>query len=416
MLRGKVAFVYSIMKIAFYSAAVFEYLYYYQLKVPAELFIMVFLLIVNNFCRQLFLYGKEKLHRFEKGSIILEFVLGVYVASLLPVAPVVLLLTPAVFESISEHSLLFGAGTSLAALGSITAIDIVDTLQSGRNNNFYNIFQNVIAQYALAYILIIIISYLASLQFRERARIAKVNLELEEAYRQLVDNASKLQELSIEKERNRMAREIHDTLAHTLTAAVVQMEAGKKLIDIDTSRAKAEIEKAQEITRDGIGDVKRTVKALRPQILENNSLCGAIRSLIRNIEDSAHIKVELHENFNTETENSFCSDTEFLSCTEVVIFRVIQESITNAIRHGNADKVAISMTEKDGMLNIDIQDNGKGCAHIKEGYGLKGITERVRGRNGTVYFSSAAGKGFDTHVTIPYKRRTADEDQGDDRR
>ncbi len=241
----------------------------------------------------IFSIRERKLHRFEKGSILLEFVLGVYAASLLPVAPVVLLLTPTVFESISEHSLFFGAGTSLAILGSVIAIDIVNTLHSRQNNNFYNIFQNVIAQYALAYILVIIISYLASLQFRERAGIAKVNLELEEAYRQLVDNASKLQELSVEKERNRMAREIHNTLAHTLTAAVVQMEAGKKLIDVDTSRAKAEIEKAQEITREGIGDVKRTVKALRPQILENNSLCGAIRSLIRNIEDTAHILVPL---------------------------------------------------------------------------------------------------------------------------
>ena len=140
-----------------------------------------------------------------------------------------------------------------------------------------------------------------------------------------------------------MAREIHDTLAHTLTAAVVQMEAGKKLIDVDTSRAKAEIEKAQEVTRAGLRDVKRTIKALRPQILENSSLCGAILNLIQNIEDSAHVKVEFHDDLKRELEIAACSDLEFSSCTEVVIFRVIQESITNAIRHGAADAVVIRM-------------------------------------------------------------------------
>ena len=410
MFKGRIAVVYSIMKAAIYAAVVYEYLLYYEMNAPLLHYIMIFIFVTNNFFRQFFLNGREKSYRYEKGSIILEFILGIYIASLLPVGPVVILLTPSIFESMANHSLLFGIGMSLAALASMITIDIIDTLHSRWIYNFYIFFQRVLAQYALGYVFMLIISYLASLQFRERARIAKVNLELEEAYRQLVDNASKLQELSIEKERNRMAREIHDTLAHTLTAAVVQMEAARKLIDVDSSRAKAEIEKAQEVTRTGLGDVKRTIKALRPQILENSSLCGAIRSLIRNIGDSTNVKVEFHDDLKQELEIAVCTVPELSSSTDVIIFRIIQESVTNAIRHGEADKVDIYMTEKEGMLHIDIRDNGKGCAHIKEGYGLKGITERVRGRNGTVHFSSAIGKGFNTHVTIPYKGGTTDED------
>jgi|GEM_PF-3391393 len=192
MFKGRGAVVYSIMKIAFYAAAVFEYLLYYEMKVPALLYIMISILVANNFLRQFFLNGREKFFRYEQGSIILEFILAVYIASLLPVGPVVILLTPAIFESMSGHNLFFGTGISLAALASLITIDIVDTLHSRWIYNFYIFFQRVLAQYALGYVFMLVISYLASLQFRERARIAKVNLELEEAYRQLVDNASKL--------------------------------------------------------------------------------------------------------------------------------------------------------------------------------------------------------------------------------
>lgn len=401
MFKGRIAIVYSAMKVAIFAAAFFEYLLYYEMKVPVMLFAMISIFIANNFLRQFLLNDRRKLYWYEWGSIILEFILGVYIASLLPVGPVVILLTPSIFELMANYNPLFGAGISLTVLAALIGIDIMDTLHSRWIYNFYVFFQRVLAQYALGYVFILVISYLASLQFKERERIAKVNHELEEAYRQLLDNASKLQELSIEKERNRMAREIHDTLAHTLTAAIVQMEAVRKLIDIDSSKAKAEIGKAQEVTRTGLAEVKRTIKALRPRIMENSSLCDAIRNLIQSTEDSTDVKVEFHDNLKRDLEIAMCSDTELSSGIEVVIFRIIQESITNAIRHGAADKVCIFMTENEGILHIDIRDNGKGCARIKEGYGLKGITERVRGLNGTVHFSSATGKGFHTDVAIP---------------
>lgn len=89
------------------------------------------------------------------------------------------------------------------------------------------------------------------------------------------------------------------------------------------------------------------------------------------------------------------------SSVEVALFRVIQESITNAIRRGGAEQIDISMTEKDGVVNISIRDNGKRCIHIKEGYGLKGIAERIKGLSSTVHFSSTAGKGFQTQIAIP---------------
>lgn len=392
MIKGKGAVVYSILKISLYSIGCMEYLNYNRSVTLTSQIILASILAANSLFRQFYLYKKDNLHRYGHVSIIIEFALGAVTASYLPVFPIILFLLPTIFESVAAHSLIFGGSTAAAAL---VALFIIDTLSMGRIDNFFSFFLNRLVSYVSGFVLFFIISYLARLQFKERERIAKANGELEEAYKQLLDNASELQELSVEKERTRMAREIHDTLAHTLTAVVVQMEACKKLIDIDKPRARAEIEKAQELTRTGLGDVKRTIKALRPEILENSSLTGALEKLIQDIEENTHVKVNFHE--------SLFKGMELSSYAEVALFRVIQESITNAIRHGGAGQVDISIADKDGMMNIDISDNGKGCSHIKEGYGLKGITERINGMSGTVQFSSSAGKGFRTEIIIPYK-------------
>lgn len=392
MLKGKGAVVYTILKIALYAVGYIEYLSFYRSDNRMTEIILVSILVVNSFFRQFYFYEKDNLHKYGRVSIILEFALAAYIASLQPVYAVILFLTPTIFESVAAHSLAFGVSASAVSLIALLTIDVLSQVWI---YNYFEFFRNSFVAYGLGFILILATSYLAGLQFRERERTAKINRELEHAYKQLMDSSSELQELSVTKERTRMAREIHDTLAHTLTAVVVQMEACKKLIDLDVPRAKIEIEKAQELTRAGLGDVKRTIKALRPQILENSSLLGALKKLAQDIEENTDVKVNLHE--------SLLGEKGLSSSAEVALFRVIQESITNAIRHGGAGQVDISMIEMDGMVNIDITDNGTGCAHIKEGYGLKGITERIKGLGGTVSFSSDSGKGFRTQIDIHFK-------------
>lgn len=403
MLKGRGLLVYSVLKVCLYAMGFYEFVNYNKSQTLKTQIILACILVLNSFFRQFYLYKKDKLYKYGQISIVLEFILGAYTASLLPVFPIILFLVPTTFESVAAHSPIFGGSTTVAAMISLMTID---TLSMKKVSDYFSFLMSIFISYGLGFILTYIISYLASLQFRERERIARVNGELEHAYRQLLDNASNLQELSVEKERTRMVREIHDTLAHTLTAVVVQMEACKKLIDIDTSRAKAEIEKAQELTLTGLGDVKRTIKALRPQMLENSSLIDASNNLIRDIGENTHVKVNIN--------GSLPKDLELPSSAEVALFRVIQESITNAIRHGEAEQVDISLTEKDGMINIGICDNGKGCAHIKEGYGLKGITERIKGLNGNESFSSVAGKGFSTQIFILIRGGEAYDNQGDD--
>lgn len=190
-----------------------------------------------------------------------------------------------------------------------------------------------------------------------------------------------------------MAREIHDTLAHTLTTLIVQLEACKKLTAIDPSRLPVELEKAQNLSRSGFNDVKRSIKALRPQAMEEKSFFASINVIINEVMESTKVKITLN--------NLLPKDIKLPSQMEIALFRVIQESITNSVRHGQASEIQIHMEKENYMLKLWILDNGIGCINIKKGYGTQGIQERIEGLKGTVEFSSSVGKGFKTKVLIP---------------
>ena len=236
-------------------------------------------------------------------------------------------------------------------------------------------------------------SYFVKLQMREKEKLAHINSELEQAYKKLIENSAAAHQLTIEEERTRMAREIHDTLAHTLTTLIVQLEACKRLASLDPSRLPAELEKAQELSRSGFNDIKRSIKALRPQAMENKSLFASINSVICETMENTKVNIA----FN----NLLAPDIKFSSQVEVTLFRAIQESITNSIRHGQASEIEITIKQENNTLQLCIADNGRGCSNIKKGYGMQGISERIESLNGNVAFSSSFGKGFKTILTIP---------------
>ena len=210
-------------------------------------------------------------------------------------------------------------------------------------------------------------SLLVKLQIREKERLERMNMELEGTYKKLIENSSASQKLSIEQERTRMAREIHDTLAHTLTTLIVQLEVCKKLAALDPSRLPVELEKAQELSRSGFNDVKHSIKALRPQAMEDKSFFASINSIM----DETMKNTNVHIEFN----NSISEDTVLTTQVEIALFRAIQESITNSIRHGQASEIQVHMNLDEETLQLSILDNGKGCSSIKKGYGMQGMRE-----------------------------------------
>ncbi|MDF2591132.1 MAG: conserved rane protein of unknown function [Clostridia bacterium] len=268
----------------------------------------------------------------------------------------------------------------------------------GQRNGFDDIIKSIIPiffSYGVSIAFVMGMSYLVKMQVHEKEKLAHINAELEQAYKKLIENSAAVQKLTVEKERTRMAREIHDTLAHTLTTLIVQLEACKKLASMDPSRLPAELEKAQGLSRSGFNDIKRSIKALRPQAMEDKSFFASITSIINETMDNTKVNIALN--------NLLPDDILLSSQIEVALFRVMQESITNAIRHGQASEIQIDIRKEENTLQLHMKDNGIGCANIKKGYGMQGIRERIESINGTVEFSSSQGKGFKTMITIPYE-------------
>lgn len=268
----------------------------------------------------------------------------------------------------------------------------------GHRNGFTDLFQTIVPltfSYVVSTAFVMGMSYVAKMQIREKERLARLNGELEQAYKKLIDHSAIAQKLTIEEERTRMARELHDTLAHTLTTLIIQLETCKKLVTIDPTRLPTELEKAQELSRSGFNDIKRSIKDLRPQAMEDKSFFASIASIIHETMENTNVQIK----FN----NLISQEIDLTTQMEVALFRAVQESITNSIRHGHSDKIEMILEEKNNRLHLCIEDNGQGCSNIKKGYGMKGIRERIEGLEGSVSFSSAYGHGFKTEISLPCK-------------
>ena len=202
--------------------------------------------------------------------------------------------------------------------------------------------------------MVLFIIFCAFVIQEQRGTIQQVNElyeELQRANEKLQKYAAMKEKMGQTKERNRLAREIHDTLGHTLTGISAGIDACIATIDIAPDKTKGQLEVISGVTREGIQEVRRSVSRLRPDALERLSLESAIRKLVEDNNALMDTKVF----FDCQAQPlRFCEDEEN------AIYRVIQESLTNAMRHGKATRVDIRMWRKDGDVRLTIQDNGIG--------------------------------------------------------
>ena len=229
----------------------------------------------------------------------------------------------------------------------------------------------------------------------QRDTIEEVNSlyhELQTANEQLQEYADMSEKMAQTRERNRLAREIHDTLGHTLTGIAMGLDACMALIDISPEMTKEQLEKLSTVSREGITDIRRSVNELRPDALERLSLDVAIRKMITDMSKMSDVQIF----FETDVRRMRFDEDE-----ENAIYRVIQESITNAVRHGKAKKIWITMQRRENEIVLTIRDNGIGCKEIKSGFGTRHIRERIEMLRGTVSFDGH--NGFAVTANIPIR-------------
>lgn len=215
--------------------------------------------------------------------------------------------------------------------------------------------------------------------------LVKVNKELE----CMIKENEKLAEL---RERNRIAREIHDTMGHTLTGIIAGIDACIALAEGSPKALKGQLKLISEVSRKGVADIRASVSSLRPDTLQRLNLNQSLSNLIENTRKVMGVEVEY-----------FCNEAELKldEDEENAIYRIIQEGITNAIRHGMATKINVLVEKRQSEIYLRISDNGIGCAEIKEGFGIRHMKERVEMLNGTVSFTN--DEGFKVEAVVPIR-------------
>ena len=224
----------------------------------------------------------------------------------------------------------------------------------------------------------------------ERHRIEEELRMASQANRELNSYLALSEKIAEDRERKRIAREIHDTLGHALTGISAGIDAVKVLVDIDTNRAKEQLNNVSVVVRDGIRDVRGSLNKMRPGALENNTLKEALIKIIREYEAISNLEIHLRYEWD---------NIDLDIAKEDIVFRVIQESITNSVRHGHAKTIWIELLEEEEAYVMTIQDDGVGFDELRYGYGLKQMQERLMIIGGSVRFENR--DGFYTHIEIP---------------
>ena len=236
----------------------------------------------------------------------------------------------------------------------------------------------------------------------ENERIRRLNEQLNQANDQLRDYAVNMERMTQMRERNRLAREIHDTLGHTLTGIIMGADAGLALFEVAPEESKKRIQVVAQSARDGLTDVRRSIKALRPDALERANLAQALEGLVENFRLTTSARIEYFQ----EVEALKLDSDE-----EDALYRVVQEGLTNAVRHGRADRIEIRITRSGDMVTVSVRDNGTGCARPEEGFGLRHMRERLQMLGGTLSFGNLDRDaedeytGFFIIVCLPVRNR-----------
>ena len=226
------------------------------------------------------------------------------------------------------------------------------------------------------------------------SRLRKQRESLREANANLTHYASTLEQLTVSRERNRLARELHDTLAHSLTAISVSLETAKAYFDIDLNQSREMIDTSLEATRKGVDETRRALKALRSSDLVDMGLRLAVKKAAESAASRFSLDLELDLQ---DPMPSLSPDVE------QTVLRVTQEAIENVTKHSQAKKFSVRLTS-DGRTTLIIQDNGIGFDMKPKDstghFGLVGMRERAELAGGTLKIESGKGKGTKVVLTI----------------
>jgi PAS domain S-box-containing protein len=241
-----------------------------------------------------------------------------------------------------------------------------------------------------------------SIRFRQAREFQSCDIDLARALAhqamlaiQLVRLARQSREAAVIAERNRLARDIHDTLAQGFTGIIVQLEAAEDAQSRGLGKeAMRHLSRASDLARESLQEARRSVRALRPQVLEQRQLPAAFESLFEKMTAGTSVLAELMMEGKPQ---------RLTSEIEENLLRIVQEALSNALRHASANHFVVRLAYEPQTVHLELVDDGLGfdTTANHQGFGLLGMKERVEAMGGRIMVESVAGTGTAISIFVP---------------
>ena len=278
--------------------------------------------------------------------------------------------------------ILFSVGTNLLEL---IIVFNLDRLDPNGLTAFY--FITIIRTVCFIVVGVFINQLIANLRAQQES--------LKSANNQLTHYASTLESLTVSRERNRMSRELHDTVVHSLSGLSVQLETIQAYLDVETETARRLLDQSLQTTRSGLQETRRALKAMRASPLEDLGLVIALQELAETAAERARLQMEVS-----------LPDRDILLSPDVeqCIYRITQEAVENVVHHANARRLSVHLTAGQDEIRLVIQDDGAGFnpeSKTPSGhFGLKGMRERAQLAGGVLEIISRPSSGTTIQLLI----------------
>lgn len=348
----------------------------------ASLISLVFIFIINNQLRFFIFHEND---RFILMSIIIEWILGTFI--FLNYGGILLF-----YFIIGVSDIFFMLRSKeLKYIAIIVGIGI--SIYSG-----YSLPLESFLTYIVPLISIGLISFIIKEEYNKNEKTKELYHKLRQSENELIktnrelnEYSKSLKDLTLLKERNRISREIHDSVGHSLSTIIIQLAAIEKITTIDGEKASTMLVNLQDFAKNGLNEIRNVLKELKPKDLSEYELILGIENLVKDFMQLTNIHVNIRYSINRY------SVTEEIS---LAIYRAVQEFLSNSAKHGDPTKINIFLNFEKNELIILMKDNGVGTDELNIGMGLTNLTERVKEVNGNVRFKSQIGKGFTTRIVF----------------
>ncbi|MBN1993016.1 MAG: sensor histidine kinase [Anaerolineae bacterium] len=294
-------------------------------------------------------------------------------------------------------SVLFLIGSSYGLTGLVWLVGLLDRFEATDTTRHFH--QNESLFHALLLLGVILIFYVAYLIRQERLnrrRAEQLVRELEESHRKLQAYAAQVAELATTAERNRLAREIHDSLGHYLTVINVQLEKALAFRNRNPEEAEQAVRESKRLARAALQEIRHSVSALR-DTPETFSLSQALAELVDNM-NTGQFSIALDIQGD---------EAGFSRHALITLYRAAQEGLTNIQKHAQASRVTVRVRLNAQEADLFIEDNGQGfdphalTDKADTHYGLQGVRERLELIRGSLKLESAPGQGTSLLITVP---------------